>query len=123
MARSNDHVESFGVVWSVSEWLHHGGAYLVSRFLFFRCFVTDALDPELYRFDLDAVRSTAGSNDPMETFGVGLGWLCESGTSAVSDFIFSCLIDADALNLWSSIFVPRFPLLNIGAYLYASMLI
>ena len=55
---------------NVCRWLRDVGTYPVSRFVFFRCFVTDVLDPELYRFDLDAVRSTAGSNDPMETFGV-----------------------------------------------------
>ena len=31
------------------------------------------------------------------------------GTSAVSDFIFSRLIDADALDLDSSVFTPRLP--------------
>ena len=94
---------------NICGWLCDVGAYPVSRFVFFCCFVTDALDPELYRFNLDAVRSTAGSNDLMETFGVGLGWLHESGTSAVSDFVFSRLIDADALDLRSSVFAPRFP--------------
>ena len=45
----------------------------------------------------------------MATFGVVSGWLRDVGTSAVSGFALSHLIDAYALNLQSSIFAPMLP--------------
>ena len=51
----------------------------------------------------------AGSVDPTETFGVVSGWLRDAGTSAVSGFALSRLIDADILNLESSVTAPMLP--------------
>ena len=64
---------------------------------------------DVSRYGFDTAASMAGSMYPMESFGAIWRWLRESDMSAVSDFIFSRLIDADALNLQSSIFTPRLP--------------
>ena len=93
----------------ISGWLHSVAMSQVSHFVLLRLIHAGALNLELYRYDLDSIATTAWSIDPMETFGAGLGWLRESGMSAVSDFVFSRLIDADALDLRSSVFAPRFP--------------
>ena len=157
MATSTDGSVDIQVTFrNVCGWLHDVGAYLVSHFIFFCCFVTDVLDLELYRsvldssvsmaqsidlqatprrvstwlsglgtslvsrfcrfrladfcrFNFDSTALTPGSNDPIGMYGVGLGWLHESGTSMVSDFVFSHLIDTNTLDLESSVFAPRLP--------------
>ena len=58
----------------------------------------------VYRLDFDTAVLTPGPMDPMELFGVVWRWLHESDMSAVSDFVFSCL-----LNFQSSVFMPRLP--------------
>ena len=63
----------------------------------------------VYRFGLDVATLMMGSMYPMESFGVIWRWLCKLDMSAVSDFVFSHLIDADALDFQSSVFVPRVP--------------
>ena len=105
-AGSMDSVLTF---WKVSRWLHNVAMSQVSHFVLLRLIHAGALNLELYRYDLDSIATTPWSIDPMETFGAGLGWLRESGMSAVSDFVFSRLIDADALDIWSSVFAPRLP--------------
>ena len=57
----------------------------------------------------DPSASTPWSNDHVGTLGVISRWLRESGTYVVSDFVFSRWIDADVLDLESSIFAPRLP--------------
>ena len=54
---------------------------------------------DVYRSRFGMATSTAGSVDPTETFGVVSGWLRDAGTSVVSGFALSRLIDADAVNL------------------------
>ena len=93
----------------VSGWLHGMGMSQVSHFVFLHLIDADVLDLEHYRYDLHPATSMPGSNNPIGTYGVSLGWLRKSGTSAVSDFVFSRLIDTNALNLESSIFAPRLP--------------
>ena len=61
------------------------------------------------RCDFDTAASTAGSVDPMETFGVVSRWLHDAGTSTVSGFTLSRSIDADILNLESSVAAPMLP--------------
>ena len=72
MPGSND---SISTLWRVSGWLHHACMYLVSHFAVLSLFIIDALDLELYSFDLDSSASTAGSNGPLRTFQVVLWWL------------------------------------------------
>ena len=64
---------------------------------------------DICRDKFDAAMLTPGPMDPMETFGVVSGWLLNAGTSTVSGFALSCLIDAYALNLQSSVFAPMLP--------------
>ena len=64
---------------------------------------------DVYRSRFDSAALTAGSNDPTETFGVVSGWLHDVGTSMVSGFALSRLIDADILNLESSVAAPMLP--------------
>ena len=54
---------------------------------------------DVYRSQFGMATSMAGSVDPTETFGVVSGWLRDVGTSTVSGFALSCLIDADVVNL------------------------
>ena len=51
------------------------------------------LDLELCRFDFDLITSTAGSNDPIGTFGFVSVWLRTVCMSKVSHFDFSNLAD------------------------------
>ena len=53
--------------------------------------------------------STDESNESISTFLRVSEWLHGLGTSAVSHFVFLCLIDADAFDLKSSVFAPRLP--------------
>ena len=64
---------------------------------------------DISRYHFDVATLTPGSNDHGEMFGDVWRWLRKSGTYAVSDFVFSHWIDADALDLKSSVFVPRLP--------------
>ena len=93
---SND---SISTVWRDSGWLRDVGTSQVSRFAFLRYFGIDALNPDLHRFDLQSSTSTPGSNDPMQTFRVVLGWLRYAGASAVSHFVILCLFVVDTLDL------------------------
>ena len=61
----------------VSAWLSGLGTSLVSGFAFSSWIGADMLDLEVYRSDLDGNTSTLGSNDPMGTFAVVCGWLCD----------------------------------------------
>ena len=64
---------------------------------------------DVCRDKFDAAMLTPGPMDPMEMFGVVSGWLHNAGTSVVSGFTLSRLIDAYALDLQSSVFVPMLP--------------
>ena len=59
MVGSMDSVSTF---WGVSEWLHGAGMSAVSLFVFSRRFVTDTLDLDLYRSDLDSTTVSSTSN-------------------------------------------------------------
>ena len=72
VAGSND---SISAVWRVSGWLRDVSTSQVSRFAFLCYFGVDMLNLDVYRLDLDLNRSTAGSNDPIQTFGFVLAWL------------------------------------------------
>ena len=91
MDESNDSVST---LWRVTGWLRGAGMSAVSLFVFSRRFVTDTLDLDLYRSDLDGNVSTPGSNDPMHTFRVVLAWLRCAGAFLVSCFDFWRLADS-----------------------------
>ena len=80
-----DPMESFR---GTDGWLRGVGMSQVSRFVLLHPFVIDALDLGLYSFDLHLIASTAGFNNPIQTFGVVCGWLCGICTSKVSRFNF-----------------------------------
>ena len=59
----------------------------------------DALDLDLYRFDLHPIALMAGSNDPIQALRGISEWLGKSGMSAISLFVFSCRFVIDMLDL------------------------
>ena len=77
-AGSNDLQAMFRVIW---RWLRGARESVVSCFIFSPWFVVEMLDLELYRFNLDSIVTTAGSNNPNGTFGREFGWLCDVHTS------------------------------------------
>ena len=74
----------------------------VSDFLFLHLIDTDALYLYLYRFNLDVDGSTAGSNDPIQTFRAVWEWLCAAHTFEVSCFGFMALADFSRFEFNSS---------------------
>ena len=89
----------FGVV---SVWLHGLGTSTVSCFALLHLADTHALNLELYRLDLDSTTLALGSNDPIRTFGVSLGWLRCMSAFQVSHFDFLQLADVYRCNFDSS---------------------
>ena len=92
-AGSMDSVSTF---WGVSEWLCGVGMSTVSLFVFSRRFVTDTLDLDLYRSDLDLTAASSMSNVSEATFQIVLGWLRRSQrviASQVGVFDFWRLVD------------------------------
>ena len=75
--------------------------FQVSHFAVQR-FVTDTLDLDLYRSDLDGNVLMPGSNDPMHTFHIVSAWLCCAGAFLVSHFDFWHLADSCRYNFDSS---------------------
>ncbi|KIM53241.1 hypothetical protein SCLCIDRAFT_32001 [Scleroderma citrinum Foug A] len=82
-ARSNDHVETFGVVW---RWLHESGTFdstalalghmdSTATFRSVLEWLHESGMSQLYSFDLDPIALTAGSNDLQATFWVVWEWL------------------------------------------------
>ena len=51
---------------SVCRWLHRSGTFQVSCFVVLGLFIIDALDLDVYRFNLDLIASMAGSNGPIQ---------------------------------------------------------
>ena len=102
-------MDSVWTVWWVSGWLRDVAMSQVSPLAVLRLFVTDTLDLECCRFNLNLTMLMVGPMDPTGTFRNVSGWLRDVGTSAVSGFALSCLIDAYALDLQSSVFAPRLP--------------
>ena len=72
MPESND---SISTLLSVSKWPCNASTYLVGCSNFLHIFVIDMLDLWPCRFDLDLTTSTDESNDSIQTFGQGFGWL------------------------------------------------
>ena len=67
-----DPTETFGGIFG---WLRGVGMSQVSRFDLLPYFVVQTLDLELYRFSLDSIALTPGSNDPIGTFQWVSVWL------------------------------------------------
>ena len=72
-------MDSILMVWIIYGWLHGSRASQVSPFAIFPPFVIETLDLDLYRLDLDAVASPAGSNDPIGSFRMISAWLHSAG--------------------------------------------
>ena len=105
--RSNDPIGTHGVV---SGWLCELGTSMVSGSIFLCLIDTDALDFELYSFDLHPIALLPGPNDPMQTFRVVSGWLCYAGASTVSHFAFLSWADFYRSNFDSSVLTAVLPL-------------
>ena len=88
---SND---SVSMLWRVTGWLRGAGMSTVSLFVFSCRFVTDTLDLDLYRSDLDGNALMPGSNDPVHTFHIVSAWLRCAGAFLVSRFDFWHLADS-----------------------------
>ena len=83
----------------VSGWLRDVAMSQVSLLAILRLFVTDPLNLERCRFDLNPTMSTAGPMDPTGTFRNVSGWLHCTGASVVSRFDSSRLADVSRFNL------------------------
>ena len=90
MATSTDESnDSVSVLWRVTRWLRSVDVLQVSLSVFSRCFIVDALDLGLYRFDIDPIASpspSTESNDSIRTFLIILGWLRCASVLQVSLF-------------------------------------
>ena len=93
-ASTDESNDSVSTLWRVTGWLCSAGMSVVSLFVFSCRFVTDMLDLDLYRSDLDGNMSTPGSNDPMHTFHIISAWLRCAGAFLVSRFDFWHLADS-----------------------------
>ena len=83
------------------------GTSAVSRFALSCWFLIDTLDLDLYRFDLHVDGSTAGSNDPIQTFRVVWRWLHDVLAYPVSRFDFMRLADFSRYGFDSSMSTAR----------------
>ena len=90
MATSTDESnDSVSVLWRVTRWLRSVDVLQVSLSVFSRCFIVDALDLGLYRFDIDPIASpspSTESNDSIRTFLIISGWLRCASVLQVSLF-------------------------------------